>query len=70
ALWVGVGRSSDIQVLRAGAGILDSKEAAARAFGGRELTARLDLGVGSAAAEFWTTDLTHEYVTINAEYHT
>jgi glutamate N-acetyltransferase/amino-acid N-acetyltransferase len=30
----------------------------------------LDLGQGRAAATLWTTDLTHEYVTINAEYTT
>ena len=30
----------------------------------------LILGEGSAAARFWTTDLTAEYVRLNADYHT
>ncbi len=30
----------------------------------------LDCGNGRAEATFWTCDLSHEYVTINAEYHT
>ncbi len=28
------------------------------------------LGRGRAAAELWACDLTHGYVTVNAEYHT
>jgi glutamate N-acetyltransferase/amino-acid N-acetyltransferase len=31
---------------------------------------RLDLGLGSAAAQVWTCDLSHEYVTINGHYRT
>ncbi|MBN1852804.1 MAG: bifunctional glutamate N-acetyltransferase/amino-acid acetyltransferase ArgJ [Pirellulales bacterium] len=30
----------------------------------------LTVGMGDAAAQFWTTDLTTEYVRLNAEYHT
>ena len=33
-------------------------------------TITLDLGMGSAEATVWTGDLTHEYITINAEYRT
>jgi glutamate N-acetyltransferase/amino-acid N-acetyltransferase len=29
---------------------------------------RVDLGRGDARATVWTCDLSHEYVTINAEY--
>lgn len=36
----------------------------------RELKVELCVGGGSGNARFWTCDLTHEYVTINAEYHT
>ncbi len=32
------------------------------------ITIRVDLGRGSAKDRIWTTDLSHEYVTINAEY--
>lgn len=33
-----------------------------------EITISVKLGRGSAAAEIWTSDLSHEYVRINAEY--
>ncbi len=36
----------------------------------RDVLVELAVGGGSGAARFWTCDLTHEYVTINAEYHT
>lgn len=35
-----------------------------------EINIRLELGLGSAVDTVWTCDLSHEYVTINAEYHT
>jgi glutamate N-acetyltransferase/amino-acid N-acetyltransferase len=35
-----------------------------------ELTVRVLLHRGGAAATVWTCDLSHEYVTINAEYRT
>ncbi len=34
----------------------------------RELTIRINVGVGKASAEVWTCDLTHDYVSINADY--
>jgi glutamate N-acetyltransferase/amino-acid N-acetyltransferase len=36
----------------------------------RDLAIRVDLGVGKGECRFWTTDLTAEYVRINAEYST
>jgi glutamate N-acetyltransferase/amino-acid N-acetyltransferase len=35
-----------------------------------EFTITLDLGMGDAEATIWTGDLTHDYITINAEYRT
>ncbi|MBX9864465.1 MAG: bifunctional glutamate N-acetyltransferase/amino-acid acetyltransferase ArgJ [Hyphomicrobium sp.] len=35
---------------------------------GREIVIRIDVGVGKAAAHVWTCDLTHDYVSINADY--
>ncbi len=35
-----------------------------------EIGVRVDLGRGTARATVWTCDLSHEYVTINAEYRT
>ena len=36
----------------------------------RNLTIHVDLGLGSGACRFWTTDLTTEYVRINSDYST
>jgi glutamate N-acetyltransferase/amino-acid N-acetyltransferase len=36
----------------------------------REFSVRIDLGLGSAACTFFTTDLTHDYISINADYST
>jgi glutamate N-acetyltransferase / amino-acid N-acetyltransferase len=35
---------------------------------GREIMIRVDVGVGSGRAVVWTCDLTHDYVSINADY--
>lgn len=35
-----------------------------------EITIRIDLGRGQCSETIWTTDLSHEYVKINAEYRT
>lgn len=35
-----------------------------------EFTIRIDVGAGSGQAEFWTSDLSLDYVRINAEYRT
>lgn len=37
---------------------------------GENILIRIDLGRGRASDTVWTTDLSHEYVTINAEYRT
>lgn len=47
----------------------DSAEAAA-VLARDEYDLEVELGRGSAGAELWVSDLTHGYVTINAEYHT
>jgi glutamate N-acetyltransferase/amino-acid N-acetyltransferase len=33
-----------------------------------EILIRVDAGVGSGSATVWTCDLTHEYISINADY--
>jgi glutamate N-acetyltransferase/amino-acid N-acetyltransferase len=35
---------------------------------GREIVIRADVGVGSGSARVWTCDLTHDYISINADY--
>lgn len=34
----------------------------------QEITIHVDLGLGSGTATIWTCDLTHQYITINADY--
>ncbi|MFZ5830052.1 MAG: bifunctional glutamate N-acetyltransferase/amino-acid acetyltransferase ArgJ [Planctomycetota bacterium] len=36
----------------------------------REVSVQLSFGEGDAAIRFWTTDITAEYVRLNADYHT
>ena len=47
-----------------------ASEAAREVLARDEYDLRIDLGRGAAAAELWGCDLGHEYVRINAEYHT
>ena len=35
---------------------------------GREIEIRVDVGLGAGKATVWTCDLTHEYISINADY--
>ena len=42
--------------------------AAARVMAGRELCLHIDLGRGTATERVWTSDLSYDYVRINAEY--
>ncbi len=37
---------------------------------GRDVLIQLQLSEGDSAARFWTTDLTAEYIRLNADYHT
>jgi glutamate N-acetyltransferase/amino-acid N-acetyltransferase len=46
------------------------ESAAAAIFAQPEINIQLDLGQGLAEDTMWTTDLTHDYVTINADYRT
>ncbi len=46
------------------------KEKLTEVMKGKEIYIRLALGLGSYKAIVWTCDLSHAYVTINAEYHT
>ena len=59
----------DVCVVRAGALDPGYREERGRAVLGKpEITVRVDLGVGDAQARIWTSDLSHDYVRINAEY--
>jgi glutamate N-acetyltransferase/amino-acid N-acetyltransferase len=61
----------DVQVMQDGLVAPGYSEAAgAEVLAAEEFTIRVDLGRGEAAAEVWTSDLSYEYVRINAEYRT
>ncbi|MFA5676791.1 MAG: bifunctional glutamate N-acetyltransferase/amino-acid acetyltransferase ArgJ [Pseudomonas sp.] len=47
-----------------------TEEQGARVMAQAEITIRIELGRGSVSETIWTTDLSHEYVRINAEYRT
>jgi glutamate N-acetyltransferase/amino-acid N-acetyltransferase len=51
-------------------GVPYASAAAREVLAREEYDLRVELGRGGAAAELWACDLGHEYVRINAEYHT
>ncbi|MGS0741699.1 bifunctional glutamate N-acetyltransferase/amino-acid acetyltransferase ArgJ [Glaciimonas sp. GG7] len=59
----------DVWVAKNGGRNADYKEAdGQRVMQQSEITVRVNLARGDAAATIWTCDLSHEYVTINADY--
>lgn len=59
----------DIQVAKDGERAATYDEQAVAAYmQGREIMIRVDLGLGSGQATVWTCDLTHDYISINADY--
>jgi len=61
----------DVCVARGGLMAEDYTEAdGARVMGQPEFSVHIDLGRGDAAETVWTTDLSYDYVKINAEYRT
>lgn len=72
ALWVGADDDDEkgIQLVAEGAPTRFREADAAAVFAQPRFVIRLALGMGDGAATMWTTDLTHEYVSINADYRT
>jgi glutamate N-acetyltransferase/amino-acid N-acetyltransferase len=70
ALWIGRGQDVEMQLVQDGTPLTYSEGKAIGVFTSPELTLQLDLGLGTASTTIWTCDLTHDYVTINAEYRT
>jgi glutamate N-acetyltransferase/amino-acid N-acetyltransferase len=61
----------DVCIVRYGARASEYSEAQGQAIMKKsEIRVRVDLGGGTASARLWTCDLSHDYVTINAEYRT
>ncbi len=64
SIWFG-----DIHVAREGMRHPDYNEAAATEYvKGRQIDIRVDAGVGQGRATVWASDLTHDYIAINADY--
>jgi glutamate N-acetyltransferase/amino-acid N-acetyltransferase len=63
-MWLG-----DVWVAKDGGRNPDYQEAdGQRVMQASEITVKIDLGRGSAAQTMWTCDLSHDYVSINADY--
>lgn len=65
SLWLG-----PLLVFAQGAPMPYAEEEAQKVMQAREITVRLDLGLGNASATVWTCDLSHDYVTVNGRYRT
>ena len=64
-------RFGDLVICRDGGRAAEFDEAAAHDYvSKREFSITIELHQGPGACIFWTTDLTHEYVSINADYST
>ena len=62
-------RFGDIEVARDGWVSPDYREEQGAAYmKGQDLVVGVDLGIGEGRATVWTCDLTHQYVSINADY--
>jgi glutamate N-acetyltransferase / amino-acid N-acetyltransferase len=64
-LWFG-----DVNVFANGMPTNFDEADSTRALAGKDVSIRLDLGMGRAQTTVWTCDLSHDYVTINGKYRT
>jgi glutamate N-acetyltransferase/amino-acid N-acetyltransferase len=69
-LWIGIDTPDELQLVAQGTPTDYQEADAARIFAQSAFKIRLDLGMGAASDTMWTSDLTHEYVSINADYRT
>jgi glutamate N-acetyltransferase/amino-acid N-acetyltransferase len=64
-------RFGELQICRDGGRAVDFDETAAHAYlSQREFSISIELNQGRGSCVFWTTDLTHQYISINADYST
>ena len=70
SLWIGSAGADELQLVQAGEAADWDPASAASILVDPEITMRLDLGLGQASATVWTCDLTHDYISINANYRT
>jgi len=64
-------KADDVLILQGGNLHPDYRDEMGMAvFAQQAFTLTIDIGLGDGQATVWTGDLTHEYITINAEYRT
>lgn len=68
ALWIGNPAGQPLQLVEQGTPNGYLEQNAAAIFSDKEIEICLDLGTGGAQSIMWTCDLTHDYVSINADY--
>ena len=69
-LWIGIDTVDELQLVAQGTPTSYQEADAAHIFAQPAFKIRLDLASGTASDTMWTSDLTHEYVSINADYRT
>lgn len=75
-LWIATGETtltdvpSGLQIFERGMPAIYQEEDAAQIMRQPAITVTLDCGMGQAQATVWTCDLTHDYISINADYRT
>lgn len=63
-------RMGALQLVAGGMPLAYAEKDAAARFAQPEIDVRIELGGGNGAAVVWTSDLSHDYVSINADYRT
>ena len=63
-------RLPELQLLAGGMPTGYAEADAAERFAQKEIDVRIELGLGDGSATVWTSDLSHAYVSINADYRT
>jgi glutamate N-acetyltransferase/amino-acid N-acetyltransferase len=69
-LWISSGDEMELQLVEDGTPVAYQEADAASIFAQADINIHLELGAGAAETTVWTCDLTHEYVSINADYRT
>ena len=69
-LWIGIEKVTELQLLAHGTPTAYLEEDAAHIFAQEEFMLRLQVGQGNGKATVWTCDMTHDYISINADYRT
>lgn len=69
-LWIGVEEARTLQIVRDGTPTAYAESDAAAIFAEPAFKIWLSVGNGEGQSTVWTSDLTHEYVSINADYRT